>query len=134
MPRMQDVASRDETMTRTFQIKTPSGGTLPVRVEFFPNRMTWEGAKALPGEDDEDTDGDRTTLRAATNFVDYVTSWDMDGPWLVDGEEIASEGQMIPITVPVIRSVAAWITSQIMMSMMETVFPNFRRSQESRRR
>lgn len=134
MPRLVDEANRDETLTRTFQVHKPNGGKMPVRVTFRPNRMTLEGTKETPGEADERSDGDRTNLRAAVNFCDYVESWDMVGPWSVDGVEVAGEGEMIPLEVPVIRSVAGWITTQLTDLMLEAVFPNLRELRRSQRR
>lgn len=129
MPRLQDEAPRDETITRTFQIKKPNGGTLPVRVAFRPNRVTWE--HVVPDGDDQIG---RAKSWATDNLCNQVESWDIEGPWQVEGQPDVAEGQMVPIEEAYVRAVPAWITSQIASEIQEALFPNLRRSRDSQKR
>jgi hypothetical protein len=133
---MNEEANRDETITRTFQIEKPRdqhgvSRNFAVRVTFFPNRINWEATDLE--DEDEDSDGNRTTLRAATNFVEYVKEWDMTGPWNPPGLDPVDDDVMIPITVSYVRATPAYITSQVMAKMAEAVFPNANSGRRSRR-
>lgn len=129
MPRLVDEAARDETITRTFQIKKPNGGTLPVRVTFRPNRVTWEHAAS-----DGENEIERAKNWATDNLCKQVESWDIEGPWQVEGQPDVADGEMVPIEDAYVRAVPAWITSQIATEIQEALFPNLRRSRESPRR
>jgi hypothetical protein len=129
VPRLIDEAPADETITRTFQIKKPNGGTLPVRVAFRPNSVTWEHA-ATDGENDIE----RAKNWATANLCKQVASWDLEGPWQVEGQPDVAEGEMVPIEDAYVRAVPAWITSQIANEIQEVLFPNLRRSRDGQKR
>jgi hypothetical protein len=139
VPRLLDHGDPNLTIERLMHIKKPSKRdgqteTVPITVRFRPNRVTLEKGREIPGEDDVENEGDRTNLRAAQNFVDWVDWWDMDGPWDVGGERVADEGEMIPINrLDVVQSLPAWLTTGISREIIENVFPNLNASRRTRR-
>jgi hypothetical protein len=136
VPKLIDEAREDETIPRTFHIEKPSGGTLPVRVTFYPNKSDWTPppVEEIPGYRPDLADEEIVALRSCAQLAELMESWDMLGPWPPHGEQVCGEGEMIPISVPVLRTVKPWITIGLNNAIQEAIYPNLRRSRESRRR
>lgn len=137
MPRLIEEAPRDHPVKRTFHIDNPnSDKTLPVSVTFYPNRSDWTPPKAedIPGYTPDLSDEEIIALRSCAQLAAVADWWDMVGPWPPNGEQVCGEDEMIPLTVPVLRTVYPWITINLNNAIQEAIYPNLRRSRESRRR
>lgn len=135
MPRLIDEAPDEEKISRSFQIEKPGGGTLTIRATYYPNRADWTPPKAdeIEGYSPQMADEDVVALRSCAQLAELLESWDMVGPWSKNGISVG-EDQMIPLTVDVLRHVKPWITIQLNERIQESIYPNLRRSRESRRR
>ena len=135
MPRLIDEAPEDQAIARTFHLEKPQGGTLAVRASYFPHRADWTPPKAedIPGYSPDMSDEEVIALRSCAQISQLLQSWDMTGPWEKNGVSVA-EDEMIPLTVDVLRHVKPWITIQLNEKIQEAIYPNLRRSRESRRR
>jgi hypothetical protein len=137
VPRMQDEVRDEETVKRAFVLQKPfDAGTLLVNATVYPNRSDWTMPQAteIEGYSPEMSDDEVTALRACAQLANLVQSWDMVGPWPPRGEPICGEDEMIPLTVPVLRTVYPWIVIQLSQKIQEAIYPNLQPSRQSRRR
>ncbi len=135
MPRLIDEAPDEEKITRSFQLEKPAGGTLTIRATYYPNRAEWTPPQAeeIEGYSPQLSDEEVVALRSCAQLAQLMDTWDMVGPWSKNGV-IVGEDEMIPLTVPALRQVKPWITIQLNERIQESIYPNLRRSRESRRR
>jgi hypothetical protein len=124
-----DVAPKNKTKPATFRLFDEK-----TDVEYYPNRITLEGATddTFDGvEDDGDEDrpelsaDERAALRSARNLCYLIHSWDWVGKIESrDGTVVVDQGEPVPIDPEVVRLIPVRITKALSDAIVEKELGN----------